>query len=170
MLLRFLILARLRGGAVAEAQAAEMMAEEFALTRGVDAVVAVTETEAAPLREGQAPPVMVLLHPVRPRCGPNFGERSGFLFVGRMPESESLNITGCGDSSWKCCPEFGGFRESALLTVVGGICDGHDDLAGPGAQLLGPQHQLIPVYHASRMFVAPARFAAGVPVKVLKAG
>jgi len=148
---------------VAEAQAAAMMAEEFALTRGVDAVVAVTETEAALLQEGQAAPFVVLSHPVRPRCEPKFGERSGFLFVSELLERESPNYDGL---RWFVREVWPGIRRDlgeASLTVVGAVCAEHDDLAGSWVRLLGPQRGLIPFYDATRVFVAPARFAAGGP-------
>lgn len=56
-----------------------------------------------------------------------------------------------------------------VLSVVG-IClsDKVDALAGEDVKVLGPQASLEPHYDASRVFVAPVRFAGGVPAKVIE--
>lgn len=43
------------------------------------------------------------------------------------------------------------------------------DLASDEVQLLGPVDSLEPLYDRARVFVAPVRFAGGVPAKVIEA-
>jgi glycosyltransferase involved in cell wall biosynthesis len=58
---------------------------------------------------------------------------------------------------------------SPLLSIVG-FCTSErvTRLAGPDVRLLGPQDVLEPHYDMARVFVAPARFAGGVPAKVIE--
>lgn len=162
--------AALAGTPLAPAEQAAMLAEELALVDGADAVLAVTPAEAATLRAGQAAPVTVLSHPVSPRDGPGFSARSGFLFIGRLLEKEAPNYDGL---RWFIATAWPGIRAAlgdVPLTVVGALHADPADLEAPGVRLLGPQAALHPFYDAARVFVAPARFAAGVPIKVLEAG
>jgi glycosyltransferase involved in cell wall biosynthesis len=42
-------------------------------------------------------------------------------------------------------------------------------LAGDDVQVLGPRDALAPLYDGARVFIAPVRFAGGVPAKVIEA-
>jgi glycosyltransferase involved in cell wall biosynthesis len=55
------------------------------------------------------------------------------------------------------------------LTVAGALFPGAPDLAAPGVELLGQVEDLEPLYASARIFLAPTRFAAGLPHKVVEA-
>lgn len=160
----------LAGAPLSAADEAAMLARELALTQGVDAVAAVTPGEAAIFRTGQPAPVTVLSHPVQPRTGPDFAARSGFLFVGRLLEKEAPNYDGLHWFIQSVWPAMRAALGDAQLTVVGALHADPAELCGPGVRLFGPVNDLKPAFDAARVFIAPARFAAGVPIKVLEAG
>lgn len=150
------------------AQAA-LLATELAPIRGVDAVAAVSEAEAAVLRAGLGQPVVMLSHPVRARPGPDFAARSGYLFIGRLLERTAPNWEGLRwfiDQVW---PLVRAGLPAAELTVIGALHADHAALQAPGVCLEGPVARLGPAYDRARVFLAPTRFGAGVPLKVLEA-
>ena len=69
----------------------------------------------------------------------------------------------------ECWPLIRASLPDATLSVVGHLHPEHAELEGPGIHLLGPVADLKPLYASARVFVAPIRFAAGVPIKVLEA-
>ena len=150
------------------AQAA-LLAAELAPVAGIDAVAAVSPAEAAILKAGQAAPVHVLSHPAQPRTGPPFAARDGFLFIGRLLERDAPNWTGLQWFVHGVWPLIRARLPSAVLRVVGALHADQSGLTAPGVALLGPLSDLDPAYDAARVFVAPTRFGAGVPIKVLEA-
>ncbi len=162
--------AALEGRALGPDEQAALLAQEIALTRDVDAIVAVTPTEAAVFRASQPAPVHVLSHPVHPRPGPAFDTRGGFLFVGRLLERQSPNWDGLRwfiNAVWL---QIRAALPDAKLEVAGALHTDPAELRAPGISLLGPVDDLGPLYDRARVFVAPTRFGAGVPIKVLEAG
>lgn len=147
-------------------QAAAMVADELALAEGCDRVLTVSERDAAQFRAAGQAEVAVLCHAAIPRRAvPGGAKRQGLLFVGALdpgsPNEDSL--------LW--------FAEAILprvpgvtLTVVG-TCRSAKvaALAGERLRIVGPQTELAPFYDAARLFIAPTRFAAGVPAKVIEA-
>jgi glycosyltransferase involved in cell wall biosynthesis len=145
---------------------------ELALAAGADGVICVNEAEATIFRRNlpQSVPVHVLSYcpPVEPVVE-GFGERSGFLFVGRLLEKEAPNWQGLSWFVRQCWPVIRHRMPAAKLSVVGQVCTDSEDISGPGIEVCGPVDDLRPVYRSHRVFVAPVRFAAGVPIKVLDA-
>ena len=162
--------AALLGTPLDPAVQAALLAEEIGLTAGVDAVIAVTPAEAAVFRAGQAAPVHVVSHPVHPRPGPPFAARRGFLFVGRLNEQDAPNWDGLRWFIRDAWPRIRSALPDVFLNVVGGLHADTADLQAPGVRLLGPLAELGPAYDSARVFVAPTRYAAGVPIKALEAG
>ncbi|MBC7801949.1 MAG: glycosyltransferase, partial [Gemmatimonadaceae bacterium] len=160
--------AALDGTPIPPGEQAALLQDELSLLTGVDAVVAVTEHEAAVFRSHGAP-VTVLSHPMRPRAGPGFAERRGFLFVGRLLEPGSPNHDGLCWFIQAVWPAIRAALPDAALAIVGAVRADTSDLSGPGITVVGPVSDLDPFYDAARVFVAPARFAAGIPLKVLEA-
>ncbi len=101
--------------------------------------------------------------------GLDFEERSGLLFVGRLQEAWSPNVDGLSwflKTVYPMLNEIVG--ETVGMTVVGAI--GKVDLPRPeGVRFVGALDDLTDVYRKSRIFVAPARFSAGIPWKVCEA-
>jgi glycosyltransferase involved in cell wall biosynthesis len=115
--------------------------------------------------------VAVLAHSAPPTPTPApFAERGGLLFVGPVEPALDPN----GDSlRWflqQVTPAFAAPRPA--LTIVGrgsGPGSWLAPLLGPDDAGLGSVDDLAPHYARARVFVAPTRFAAGIPLKVIDA-
>jgi GT2 family glycosyltransferase len=137
-------------------------------------VVAINEAEAALARETGFSDVEVLGHSrtidPTPRA---FSDRDGMLFVGAIHRMDSPNYDSLCWFIDEVLPLIG--REMTWrtrLTVVGYtgenvVLDRFRD--HPRVTLRGPVTDLRPLYDSHRVFVAPTRFAAGVPYKVHEA-
>jgi GT2 family glycosyltransferase/SAM-dependent methyltransferase len=162
---------QLEGHQMSKADADALISQELRLTEGVDTILAVTASEAEVFRNRTGESVHVLCHPVDIiRNTPGFSERSGFLFVGRLLEKDSPNYEGL---TWFIRSVWRKIRSAlgdATLEVVGSLNSDHSELLAPGVHLVGKVEDLQPFYNKARIFVAPVRFAAGIPIKVLDAG
>ena len=103
-----------------------------------------------------------------------FADRGGMLHVGALTTHDSPNVDALRWYLTHVQPVLENMlgADEARLTVAGHVADGLDLswLADhPAVTLLGPVTDLAPLYARHRVFVAPTRFAAGVPVKVLEA-
>lgn len=147
---------------------------EVALCGWADAIACVSGHEASLFRQGLPRDTRatfhVLSHPTIIRWDtPAFDARRGFLFVGRLLEKASPNWDGL---SWFIRTSWAEIRDvlpDATLTVAGFVHADHLELTRPGITLTGPVADLAALYDTTRVFIAPIRFAAGVPIKVLEA-
>jgi len=155
--------------------AATALATEFNLARRAHTVIAVTEAEATQFRDAGCGDVRVIGHALRttPTRAP-FEGRHGLLFVGRLLEEGSPNADslrwfvrevmplldariGTGwhlDIVGACAPAMRDALASARLRFHGRL---------PGGEAMAAR------YAAARVFIAPTRFAAGIPHKVQEA-
>jgi GT2 family glycosyltransferase len=162
---------RLLGENVREAETRQLVAAELDLARGTDAVLAVSEEERRQF-EGVAPGrVHVVSHAVEViSTTRSFHERTGLLFVGSFHEM-SPNADAVLWFIRQVLPilrkQWGG---GVPLTVVGQDPP-HEllSLNGAGVSVLGSVPDLGLLYDGSRVFVAPTRFASGIPLKVIHA-
>ncbi len=137
-------------------------------------IVAVSATEAEQLRGLGFPDVHVLGH-VRPlQMTPRpWRERAGLLFVGAFTALDTPNY----DSLCWFVDAVLPLIERQLghetrLTVAGFVADGVDFERfrdHPRITLRGAVADLAPLYGSHRVFVAPTRYAAGLPYKVHEA-
>jgi glycosyltransferase involved in cell wall biosynthesis len=147
---------------------------EFANAWLCQRVVAVSEAEAEVLRRHGLSDVAVLGTMREPTPTPRrWQERAGLLFVGSVHATDSPNYDSL---CWFIDEVLPLLREQigtgARLTIAGytapgvslGRWRGHPDV-----ELLGAIEDLVPLYDRHRVFVAPTRFAAGVPYKVCEA-
>ncbi len=158
--------AAINGHASSDAEAARQIADEIALADGVERVLVVSDGDGALYAEAGFPDVRLLSHSIAPRrAAPGPRGRDGLFFVGALdpntPNEDSL--------LW--------FAETILphlpsvtLSIVGECRSARvAALAGERVRLLGPQEDLTPFYDAARVFIAPTRFAGGIPAKVIEA-
>jgi glycosyltransferase involved in cell wall biosynthesis len=136
--------------------------------------VAVTEAEAETLRTFRFPAVRVVGHMVEPNpTSQPFEQRSGMLFVGAIHKQDSPNF----DSLiWfiECVLPLveAELKWETRLTIAGYTAPGVDLTRFKKHRritLRDSVEDLAPLYNAHRIFVAPTRYAAGVPFKVLEA-
>ena len=160
----------LDGKPLAEPEIDRLVDAEVALADAAVSIVCVNELEARFFRNRLPTPVHVLSHPVDTRAlTDDFAARSGFLFVGRLLEKQSPNWMGLDWFIRETWPLIRASLSDATLTVAGWLHPDHAELEGPGIRLLGPVDDLGPLYAGARIFVAPVRFAAGVPIKIIEA-
>lgn len=150
------------------------IADELAVARTADAVTAVGEGDAATIRSVLDAPVFVLPHPVAIRAGTApFGDRQDFLFVGRLTgsSSQSPNIDSVTWFLTAVMPVLDSLIGTGYrLHVVGRVESAEiEALASDRVVLHGVVEDLQPLYDRCRVFVAPTRYAAGIPLKVVEA-
>jgi glycosyltransferase involved in cell wall biosynthesis len=170
--------------AVRQAGRAAMLNESFDLEtalnqefRHIDAamdVVAVCEAEAQIIRAHHRGKVHVLGHTITASPTPRpFRERTGILFVGAIHDLDHPNHDGLTWFIEEVLPLIESMlRWETRLTIAGYIAPGItlDRFKGHSrVTLRGPVSELAPLYDANRVFIAPARFAAGIPYKVHEA-
>jgi GT2 family glycosyltransferase/glycosyltransferase involved in cell wall biosynthesis len=162
---------QLRGETVQPPEIEALLAAEVALAKRAHAVISVSAGEAALFAERGVPEVHVLSQSLTPTPGPSaFPAREGFLFVGTVRDDGSPNA----DSLVWFIEEVWPLVRTALGSVhflVVGVDDSSSvlRLAKDGVQFLGRPKDILPLYDAARVFVAPTRFGAGIPLKIQEA-
>jgi glycosyltransferase involved in cell wall biosynthesis len=147
---------------------------EFADAGICRGIVAVSEFEADKLRAFGFDNVSVIGHMRALAPTPrDFADRTGLLFVGAIHNIDSPNYDSlCWfvDTVLPLVQDVLGWETQ--LTIAGYMADGvtldrfRDH---PRVSLRGPIPDLVPLYDAHRVFVAPTRYAAGTPYKVYEA-
>lgn len=162
----------LKGGQGPDLKAA--IGAELELANVCRTVVAVSEEEAGMLRDLGCRNVAVLGHMCTVAPTPRaFSERAGMLFVGAIHHQDSPNY----DSLEWFVDAVLPLVEKALgwetrLTVVGYVAPGvslNRFEAHTRITLRGPVENTETVYNQHRIFVAPTRYAAGLPFKIYEA-
>ena len=140
-----------------------------------DHIVAVSQAEADLIADHSGRPAGVVGFRQVVRAQPNtFAQRRGLLFVGALTSDASPNVDGLRWYLANVQPTLENMLgpDEARLTVAGHTLESLD-LAWlakhPNVEMLGPVTDLAPLYARHRVFIAPTRFAAGIPVKVLEA-
>lgn len=147
------------------------LGRELSLCRCADLVTTVSPGERSVFEEAGFQNTEIIGHSVSVHPPErSFDDRSGILFVGAIHDDVGPN----GDSLWWFIREVlpilraRGFREEFF--VVG---TNHSvrlkNLKLPGVRMVGPVPVLRDWFERSRVFIAPTRFAAGIPLKVIEA-
>ena len=150
----------------------DLVKAEIDLGRCADRIVTVSQPEAAEFTKRGFPEVFVLGHKVAPQPTPAaFEQRHGILFVGAMHGDDTPNadsVLWFAEAVWpalsKELPEDAGFviagtnKSQAVCRLYDGrirVCGFVDDLRA--------------LYDSCRLFIAPTRYAAGIPYKAHEA-
>ena len=178
--LRMLAWRRLHGLVDSDAFVRRHVGREVRLVRGSAAVLSVSEREAGRFREclanggekNPAPRFYILRHttPIRPTPA-GFDERSGFLFVGTLHDPKSTNAESVEWFLREVYPllRLSTDRPAPVFRLAGTNLSGLDFSSHAGVKALGRMDDLDPIYNQARVFVAPTRVSAGVPLKVYEA-
>jgi glycosyltransferase involved in cell wall biosynthesis len=165
-------LRKLAGNPMAAEEFDQTLAGEIRLASAANCVIAVSEPDAAIFRRSNINNVEVLGHALSPMLHPNrFAERKGLLFVGAIHEEDSPN----GDSMiWFLTEVFPILQKKLgdeISLTIAGVNQSEQirKLSGPLVRLAGPLEDLTDLYADSRAFIAPTRYAAGIPHKVHEA-
>ncbi len=147
---------------------AKKLERELSLTDGCDAVVAVSAGERDLIAQRFSGPIDVLSFSIAPDPTPKpFSQRDGLLFVGAI-EAGSPNEDALLWFADNVAPEVE--RELGARARHAGVA-ASPQLAERGGRIdfLGIVPDLREVYGNARIFIAPTRFAAGLPQKVYEA-
>lgn len=163
--------ARVGGHPLSPDVAQRLLRNELELVQRAETVLSVSAHEAALFRSAGARHVALVAHamPTRDET-PGWADRSGVLFVGAIhpntPNEDSLLWF------WEhIAPILRGLEPEIIPISIVGNCTSKRvaALAGADIRLVGSVDDLTPWYDSHRVFIAPTRFAAGVPVKVIEA-
>jgi len=149
----------------APAESHMTLAEEIALARAAPEVWAVSAAEGEVLAS-PSQRLTIVAHAAKGEPGQRpFAERRGILFVGRLDEEWNPNVDALRWFLEQVHPRMAERLGAFEMSVVGE--PGVADLPRPaGVRFLGRVEDLAPIYDRHRIFVAPTRFAAGIPHKV----
>ncbi len=164
--------ATLQGSAMPAEQAQKLLQEELELAQRADTVISVSECEAQIIRAAGINHIHLLSHAMDTRGDtPDWSQRENLLFVGAIhpntPNEDSL--------LWFCREVMPLLRDrpglgNICIDIVGDCTSGSvSALANEHVRLLSRVQDLTPCYDQHRVFIAPTRFGAGVPAKVIEA-
>lgn len=162
----------LLGRPLSRAQTNALIGDEMRLARGAASVLAVSPSEAAQFRRAGCRDVHVAgWAPPPSPAPPRPVEGGGLLFVGRLSADDTPNADGL---AWFVREVLGRIRAvrpaDGVLTVAGvNTAPMAAGLASEFVRFLGPVPDLKPCYAAAKVLIAPIRFGAGIPLKVLGA-
>ena len=165
---RTLTQATLEGRPFPEAEARALVGRELAAAAEADVVLSVSPAEAAEFRAAGARRVEVVSH-----CSaiaaepPGFAARRGLLFVGSFHGDATPNAEALGWFVREVLPLLP--ADFALEVIGDARAPAVRAMASARVRVLGRVADLRPAYAAARVFVAPGRFGAGVPLKAIEA-
>ncbi len=149
-----------------------MLRNELRLAEHADATVVVSEREATHFRQAGISNLRMVNHSLDVQPASNgFSERRGFLFVGRLTDEDSPN----SDSILWFAREIFPLIQKRLgkdidVKIVGANSGAiFKNIENASLYWLGAVEDLRSLYANSRVFIAPTRFAAGIPHKVHEA-
>ena len=168
---REITLRQLTGAPLPAEEAEALLQEEVACASAAGCVLAVSEMDAGEFRKHGIESVHVVGHSISPAPTPRaFSEREGFLFVGPIydatPNEDSV--------LWfieEVLPRIrAALGENISFTIAGANESQRvKELARPPIRITGHLRDLTELYDTARVFVAPTRYAAGIPHKVHEA-
>jgi glycosyltransferase involved in cell wall biosynthesis len=163
--------AAIQGRPLNHETAQRMLREELALTERAEVVLSVSSNETRLFEAAGAHKVCLLSHSMETRTDtPGWRERQNLLFVGAL-HPDTPNEDGL---LWFCTqvlPQLEIRHGLTLVLDVVGDCFSEKvaALASQRIHLCGRVAELTEYYDTHRIFVAPTRYAAGVPAKVIEA-
>ena len=162
---------RVLGKQVGRDEEARLIRREVDLAAGCAAIVTVNESERARFLAAGHSKVVTLGHSLTPRPTTTpFALRDSVLFVGGFsgngPNEDAVEflLKSIQPAIEERLPD------GARVVVAGSGLDSFARQFGGGpADFICDPVDLEPLYSAARVFVAPTRFAAGIPLKILEA-
>lgn len=163
---------RVRGKAVSESEHADSVTDEVQLARHCHSVVSVSELDGREFTRHGFKNVYTVGHSLVTSPTPRgFDERRDILFVGAVHGPDSPNADSVTWFARRVLPivrkELG--QDVKFLVAGDGSRDFFSGLTNGSVKVLGHVEELAELYDRARLFVAPTRFSAGIPLKVLEA-
>jgi len=161
----------LKGKGASRSKIAQELSVELAYAKAADIVLSVSPAERQMFLDAGYDNVHVVAEYVDASIGDSEpSARSGLLFVGNLDYDDSPNVDSLVWFVGEVLPLIRGSLPDVRLDVVGTNRSARvRRLAGDGVVLHGRVKDVSPWYHRARVFVAPTRFASGIPRKVIEA-
>jgi len=163
---------QLTGTSVSSEELSGLLQDEVKMASTADCVTAVSASDAEQFRRYHIETVQVIGHAIAPAPTPcSFEEREGFLFVGAVHEEASPN----GDSIiWfleDILPRIQRTLGPQIPVTIAGVNKSQrvKQLVSSAVRITGHLPELMELYNRARVFVAPTRYAAGIPHKAHEA-
>ncbi|GBR52889.1 glycosyltransferase [Neokomagataea thailandica NBRC 106555] len=152
----------------------EMLQEELDVAHFCQRIVTVTESDAGLVRRAGYENVSVLGHEMKPKPTPaSFEERKDILFLGALHDPGSPNHDSLEWFVEEVLPHLDDVLPSDVKFTIAGFISQSVDMSPfalhPRVDIVGAVHDLEPLFNRHRIFVAPTRFAGGLPFKVQEA-
>lgn len=166
--------ARILGAPKIKESMAELIGEELASSHFCQQIVAVSADEARMVREAGYEHVSILGHALEPDPTQRpFQERHHFLFVGALYAEDTPNYDSLKWLIEEVFPHLHAMIDDPPLLTIAGYIDPDLDIKSwrelPHVRCVGPVRDLKALYDSHRVFVAPTRYAGGLPYKVHEA-
>ncbi|MDI9896926.1 glycosyltransferase [Rhodococcus sp. IEGM 1381] len=150
------------------------LAAELALIRTADAVTTVGRADADIVGSELDIPTYVLPHSTVARAdSPGYDARRDILFVGRLTGTaeHSPNVDSVRYFVTEVMPALDRLIGDNYRLRLAGLVESEyvEQLASDRIELHGVVEDLSRLYDRCRVFVAPTRYAAGIPIKVIEA-
>lgn len=152
----------------------EMVSRELETAHYCQKIVVVSAHDAALVREAGYENVSILGHALAARPDPRgFEERRDILFVGALHDEDAPNFDSLFWLINDVLPELDEYLPPDVKVSVAGYVNPALDVSALRSSKrinwLGPVDDLRPLYASHRLFVAPTRYAGGLPYKVHEA-
>ncbi len=159
-----------KGEKISEEEIQKLTQKEITLAEGSDVVLSASHGEQEVMSSNLSQPVHVLGHclTIAPTSR-TFSERKGLLFVGAIHDEESPNADSIRWFVKEIFPLIQ--KKSDMHLTIAGIdhSDSIATFAGDRIHVAGYVEDLTELYNDARIFIAPTRFAAGIPLKIFDA-
>jgi O-antigen biosynthesis protein len=162
---------QLSGNPMSETEIAAQLESEIRLASLANRVLTVSAKDRDTFRSHGIENVDVLGHCLEPiDAGVPFKSREGILFVGAVHEDNSPNADSLSWFLTEIFPKIRKLLGDIRVTIVGvNQSERIREMAAPPVEILGHVASLDDLFARSRLFVAPTRFAAGIPHKIHEA-
>ncbi len=161
----------LKGESVAAEEINRLVLDEIGAATLADRVITVSQQEADIYQLHGYKNTTVLGHSLT--CNPtknSFSERKHILFVGALRDENSPNVDSLHWFAEKILPELNKLDPTIMLIAVGdNSAPSLTALKSAQIQFTGQLDDIDSFYNSCRIFIAPTRFAAGIPHKVHEA-
>jgi len=166
------LLKKIAGESWSDQKIQEALNEEIQLASSADCVISVSEKEGSAFSENGIRNVHIVGHSVEISLHPaSFEQRSGLLFVGAIHSEESPNADSMVWFLTEILPRVQAQLGNNVQLTIAGVNNSARvrKLAGPSVHFTGHLQDLTEIYANARLFVAPTRYAAGLPHKIHEA-
>jgi hypothetical protein len=169
--LRDLAMRELASESASEVQARRLLRRELQPAEIASHVAAISERERAAIAGIVPRPVALLRHPAVPAPTPTpFASRHGALFFGALRAAASPNADSLRYFVRDVLPAVAAHGVGFEVAGVGADrADWIHEIATSGMRVLGPVADPATLFGRVRVVVAPTRYGAGIPLKVIEA-